>query len=111
MTQGKQLGTSQIAFDTSLDIDFNGKVFVLTGDFASGSKSDIEVKIVACGGSVNDSVTGKTNVVVVGNDGSAAWVNGVAGGKKVEKAMELKAKGNAIVIMSETQLIKEINRS
>jgi hypothetical protein len=102
---GKQLGTAGIAFDEVAEVSFEGKVFVLTGDFASGPKADIEAKINARDGLVKDSVTAKTDYLVVGNDGNAAWVNGVAGGKKVEKALELKSKGIAISIVSESAIL------
>lgn len=111
MTTGKQLGTAEIAFDEVAEVSLERKVFVLTGDFASGSKADIEAKINARGGSVKDSVTAKTDYLVVGNDGSAAWVNGVAGGKKVVKAMELKAKGNAISIINESAILNSVSDS
>lgn len=105
MTGGKQLGTQGISFDDNTSVKVQGQVFVLTGDFASGDKALIAMKIEKRGGKVVDGISAKTNVLVVGNDGSKAWVNGVAGGKKVEKANELKSKGNGILIINESMLL------
>lgn len=107
MSNGKQLGTAGIQYDKNVEIKIDGNTFVFTGDFASGTKSDIEEKIISRGGIVKDSVTANTVYLVVGNDGSLAWLNGIAGGKKVEKVMDYKAKGKPIYIVSESQILTE----
>ena len=53
-------------------------------------------------------VTKKTNIVLVGDCGSDAWVAGNYG-TKVKKAMELQEKGIEISIVREEDFFKELN--
>jgi NAD-dependent DNA ligase len=96
---------TDIIFDNLAEIKFEGSIFVLSGDFEFGSKSEVSEQIVGLGGAVTGSVSGKTNYLVIGNNESANWTNGAAGGKKVEKALELKEKGNLIFIVSEGSIV------
>ena len=72
-------------------ITIEDNCFCLTGTFNSGSKEDIEQKIIAKGGKCSKSVSAKINYLIVGDGGSDAWKFGNYGGK-VQKAMELKGK-------------------
>ncbi len=101
-------GTDGINFDVVEEIHFKDSLFVLTGDFAFGNKKEIMEKITERGGSCSDGVSGKTNYVVVGSEGSAAWNRGKAGGKKVTKAMELKEKGKEVLIIKKEDLMKSL---
>lgn len=58
---------------------FSGKVFVLTGGLSNYSRSEATEKIVACGGKVTNSVSQKTDFLLVGEDP----------GSKLERAKEL----------------------
>ena len=91
----------------SESIIFENKVFCLTGTFDSGSKEDIEQKIIAKGGLCGKGVTSKTNYLIVGGSGSDAWKFGNYGGK-VQKAMELIEKGKDIKIIAEDEFINGI---
>lgn len=82
--------------------EWNGKHFVLTGEFDFGSKSSVSEYIVSKGGIVDDNVKKNTDYVVIGSLGSQKWKMGKYGGK-IKKAMELKDKGQSI------ELIEEIN--
>lgn len=85
------------------EVAFEGKRFVLSGNFTHGSKSDIETMIVERGGEVSGSVSGKVSYVVVGGEGSEAYACG-SYGSKVKKAMALQDQGKPIRIIEESQL-------
>lgn len=89
------------------NLNFQDKIFCLTGTFNSGSKDSIEEKIVNKGGICGKGVTSKTNYLIVGGSGSDAWKFGNYGGK-VQKAMELKEKGKDIEIIGEEDFLKQL---
>ena len=72
---------------------FEGKKCVLTGTLSSFSRKEAEELIEAQGGSTSSSVTGATNIVIVGEDA----------GSKLDKAKKL-----GIQIMYETEFVKRI---
>lgn len=84
-------------------IVFEGRRFVLTGEFSHGSKPEVGSYIEERGGEVSENVSGKVSYVVMGSLGSDAYAYGKYG-KKVEKAMELQDAGKAIQIITEEQL-------
>lgn len=92
---------------TNDSMNFQDKIFCLTGTFNSGSKDSIEAKIIEKGGICGKGVTSKTNYLIVGGSGSDAWKFGNYGGK-VQKAMELKEKGKNIEIISEDDFLKQL---
>lgn len=85
-------------------LDFENKTFCLTGDFKTGTKSEIEKKISGKGGIKKSSVSSKLDYLFVGGLGSEAWKFGNIGGK-IAKAQELQEKGSNIQIISEDDLI------
>lgn len=95
------------SFSDSCKCEIPGKTFVLTGDFKSGSKDEIKNLISDHGGIVKNSVSGKTNYVVIGKLGSPAWSYGNYG-TKVQRAKELKDAGNDIQIISEDDLMPRL---
>ncbi len=80
------------------------KHICLTGEFDYGSKGSVEELIKAAGGIIDKSVKKATNYVVVGAQGSDAWKTGNYG-SKIQKAMELIDKGQAISIVEEKDFI------
>lgn len=105
------------------NIDFNGKTICLTGDFDSGSRSEIEKIFEKAGSIISKNVTLKTDYLIVGGSGSSAWSCGNYG-NKVKKALELQEKGEPIKIIREDvamsciceksiydKLINEINQA
>lgn len=82
--------TGEIQLD-SFDGVFDGKIFCLTGDFAHGSKLDVQTHIISKGGIIKDNVTQKVHYLVRGLNGSDMYAYGSYGGK-VKKALENKAK-------------------
>ncbi len=90
-------------------IDLENKIVCLTGDFLLGSKSDVEVIIMKLGGHRTDSVTLKTDILVVGGNGSDNWSFGNYG-TKVKRALELNSKGKNILIIGEDSFLETIKR-
>ena len=89
-----------LAFDEAIAIDFQDKMFCLTGDFVFGPKSTCETAILRRGGVIHGSVTKKLSFLVVGGLGSAEWKHGNFG-TKVEKAVEYRSAGVPIQIVHE----------
>ena len=85
-------------------ITFEEKIFVLSGDFTSGSKKEIEAKIAEKGGICKGGVTKKTDYLIVGGAGSDNWKFGNYGAK-VSKALEMQESGYSIQIMKESDLM------
>jgi len=81
----------------------NGKCICVSGEFKYGSRSDVKTLMESHGAIWKDGVTGKTDILIVGENGSAAWALGSYGGK-IKKAMELRASGCAIEIWEETKI-------
>ena len=84
-------------------IDFNGKCVCLSGDFVYGSKSEYAERISSCGAVIVNTITKKTDVLIVGGEGSDKWCNGNYG-TKVKKAIEMQEKGHRIIIIKESDV-------
>ncbi|MHB1153516.1 MAG: 3'-5' exonuclease [Eubacteriales bacterium] len=82
------------------DILVYGKNVCLSGEFDRGSKSEISKELVSLGATMQNSVTQKTDCLIVGGQGSSAWCTGNYG-TKVKKALEMQSKGSEIVIVRE----------
>ena len=79
-------------------VQFQEHVFCLSGDFdCFESKSEVEDLILSLGGTASKSVTKKVHYLVVGGAGSADWKFGKYG-RKIEKALDYRAKGVAIEV-------------
>lgn len=89
-------------------IDFTNKVVCLTGDFDSGSRSEMERTFQSAGAVISKNVTLKTDYLIVGGSGSAAWSCGNYG-NKVKKALELQKNGKPIVIIREDTAMQALH--
>lgn len=85
---------------TDPQIDFDGKVFCMTGEFEHGKRSDMERLVVARAGLVSRNMTKKVDYLVVGSQGNECWAF-VGYGRKVEQAIENRKNGCPVVIVSE----------
>ena len=91
-------------------IDFTERVFCLSGDFdCFESKSEVEDRILSRGGTASKSVTKKVSYLVVGGGGSTDWKYGKYG-RKVEKALDYRAKGIDIEVIEENWLVSHLER-
>lgn len=91
---------SSLAIDKVNEILFEGKRFLLTGDFVFGSRQICEQFIERLGGVVSNTVSKKIDYVVVGGLGSKEWKFG-SFGNKIKDAMQLKSEGSSILIIHE----------
>ena len=95
--------------ETSSTICLREKNICLSGEFDFGTKEEVSETLIEKGAVIQNSITKKTDILIVGGQGSSAWCSGNYG-TKVKKAMELKEKGAAIQIYREADffdLIKE----
>ena len=82
----------------------DGKHVCLSGNFAYGSKADVEAYIVQHGGMIDSSVKKSTDILLIGACECQAYSNGTYG-TKVKKAIEYNQKGCNIYIVKEKDLI------
>ena len=87
------------------EVAFEGRKFCLTGNF-SGDRKDCAARIEARGGTIQTTVSGKTDYLVIGEYASPSWKQSSYGGK-IEKAVELKAAGKNVRIISEETLLEK----
>lgn len=85
------------------ELEFDGAIVCLSGEFVSGSKQEITEILTEKGAVVKDTVTRHTDILVVGGCGNSNWACGNYG-NKVKKALELQAKGSHIKIIKETDI-------
>ncbi|NLU53435.1 MAG: NAD-dependent DNA ligase [Clostridiaceae bacterium] len=82
------------------EITFKDKLFCFTGVSSRAKRGDIARLIEERGGKYNDNVTGKTDYLIVGNEGNPCWAFSCYG-RKVEKAMNMRKEGKQICIVNE----------
>lgn len=81
-------------------VEMPGRSFVLTGKFAGGSRKDCEAMIAERGGLIRPGPANGVDYLIVGAIGSRDWIHSTHG-RKIEKAVELRAAGSGIRIVSE----------
>ena len=80
-------------FDDDPHVIHKDRVFVLTGGFIYGTRNYCHETIKNKGGIPEDSLTKKTNYLVVGSTASPDWI--IANfGRKIQKAAEMAASGD-----------------
>lgn len=84
----------------SPNIEFEDSIFCFTGKSAKATRAEIASAIQAQGGKFCDNVTKNTNYLIVGDNGNVCWCYSCYG-RKVEKAIDLRKRGNHILIVSE----------
>lgn len=90
------------------DIRFIDHQFCFTGTSARSSRSKIAKLIEEYGGKYVNSVSRKTNYLIVGDDGNPCWAFACYG-RKVEKAINLRKEGAQILIVHENDFWREID--
>lgn len=94
-------------FDVVDKIDFHDRWFCFTGEFAEKDRMELFYIVESKGGLVSDSLLKCINILVVGSKGSEAWKFGNYG-RKLEKAINLRADGANIKIIDEETFLKNI---
>ena len=87
------------------EVPITGKCFCFTGRFEFGSRNECQQTVVSRGGSFTDNVTGKTDVLVIGNDANPTWSQG-SYGNKIEAAMVNRMDHGKPIIISEVYWIQ-----
>lgn len=82
------------------DILFDGKRFCITGVLKSGNRENLKQIISDMGGIPTNTVTMKTDYLIVGDNGNPAWAFACYG-RKVEKALDLRKAGHTICLVHE----------
>lgn len=80
------------------NVIFSGKTFCITGVLKSESRESLKEKIIKLGGIPTDSLTKKTDYLIVGDNGNPAWAFSCYG-RKVEKAIGLRKEGHTIMLI------------
>lgn len=101
--------TSTLPLDDPMPhIEFNGRVFCLTGGFTVGSRDNVAKLIEGKGGRCVKAPTLTTDYLVIGIIGSRDWIHSTHG-RKIETAVTLRESGKTpISIVSEEHWIKFI---
>jgi len=94
--------------DPAPEIIHPERQFCLTGDFVRGPRHLIRRMIEARGGRYIDGVSGKTNYLIVGLNGSDEWKHGNFG-TKIAKAIQLRDEGRMLAIVSEKHWVEAID--
>jgi len=93
--------TSTIPLDNPPpELLFPNRNFVLTGKFAWGPRQDVTHVIEFLGGCVKASVSGIVDYLICGHFDSTDWIHS-SHGRKIEAAMEFRANGYEVAIISE----------
>lgn len=79
---------------------FEGKTFCITGVLQRGNRENLHRDIIKLGGIPTDSLTKKTDYLIVGDNGNPAWAFSCYG-RKVEKAINLRKEGHTIMLIHE----------
>ena len=89
-------------FDDDPTVVFSDNVFVMTGEFMFGTRNACHKATEFRGGLTGDSVTKKTNYLVIGSMASPLWIESNFG-RKIQKAAEMADSGDfEIAIIRET---------
>lgn len=97
---GASLASSLPLCRPAPDVDHRGRIFVVTGTFEFGARADVVNAIAAMGGRVHGNVVQSVNYLVIGAAASRDWAHS-SYGRKIEKAVEYRAGGVPIAIISE----------
>lgn len=88
-------------------IDHSGKRLVISGEFDMGDRGDVYYIAESRGYINTGAVSGKTDYLVFGSRVSSDW--GFSSfGRKIEKAVKMRAEGKPIKILSERQWLKHL---
>jgi len=92
---GLQLAQEIVTFKNATSLPLAGKTFVITGTLPTFKRDEAKAMIQKAGGKVTDSISKKTDYLIVGEDA----------GSKLTKAQEL-----GITQLSETQLLEMLGQ-
>lgn len=85
-------------------IEFKNKQFCFTGISKTMKRKEIASKIEGLGGIYKDTITKKTDFLIIGDDSNPCWAFSCYG-RKVEEAMNMRKQGYKISIVKEIDFI------
>lgn len=100
----------QVFRDDITQLSFEGTTFCFTGTFLCGTRKQCEIEAEIRGALVKTSVTDDVDVLVIGSVTSRDWRNQNFG-RKIERAISLRAETGMLTIISEDQWTKLLNGS
>jgi NAD-dependent DNA ligase len=103
----EQIDLTELWFDQVETINFEGTRFCLTGNFVYGPFEVCKTAIEQRGGIIHSGVSLDTQLLVVGGLGVDEWRTGGLG-VEIEKAMRLRASGEAAKIIPEDALASNL---
>ena len=95
--------------DPSPEVVFEDRKFCLTGKFSYGSRGQCEDEVRIRGGMCQQSPTKTTDYLIIGSYAEGTWIQS-AYGRKIEKAVALRASGLPIRIISEAHWLASLRR-
>jgi hypothetical protein len=95
--------------DRESNIEFRGKAFCFTGPARIGPRRKLKEIVKSLEGIPYDSVIQNLDYLVIGAQSSPAWAYSTYG-RKIERVIELRDKGNEISILHEDDFISQAGR-
>lgn len=92
-------------FDNDPHVIFENNIFVFTGEFLWGTREECHRETIKRGGIPKNSVTRKTNYLVIGTMASPDWITANFG-RKIQKAADMAQSGDY-----EVAIIREVDWS
>ena len=110
-TDGEESTTASLPLDPDpRTVRIAGNIFVFTGTGVFGTRKMMQDATIRAGGTVERSITMRTNFVVLGTYVTPAWVH-QSFGRKIEKAMEYRdQKGTGVRIVHEEDWADALER-
>jgi NAD-dependent DNA ligase len=113
---GGELEDGELTKSTSLPLcapapspmSFYGAPICFTGTFAFGTRKDCEAAVIPLG-AVPGNLNARTQYLVVGAYATESWAQS-AFGRKIEKAVEMRAEGKPIRIVGEAHWVEQMKR-
>ena len=89
------------------EIIFENKTFCVTGILSRGTRAELQNAIKNKGGIAVNSISKKTDYLIIGDTSNACW-SYACYGRKVEKALDLRKSGHTIVLVHEFDVFDAI---
>lgn len=103
-------GAPGIPFDEIESIEHDGRLFCFTGSFFFGTRSSCERLIQSLGAVPANTVTSTLDYLIVGGGCSPDWFN-TTYGRKIETALDRKARYGKPIIISEARWLELVGKS
>lgn len=100
----------QLPINDAVAVDLQDSTICLTGVFLFGTRAKCEELTQAAGAATVGTITRSVDYLVIGTNVSPAWRH-TSYGRKIEQAVELKAKAHPIDIISERRWLEALNKT